>query len=46
MKLKIQFKEFKWSERTIFFWYFKYSSVLDAKKKKKKKMSSEDYFIF
>ena len=37
MKLKIQFKEFKWSERTIFFWYFKYSSVLDAKKKKKKR---------
>ena len=37
MKLKIQFKEFRWSERTIFFWHFKYSFVLDAKKKKKKK---------
>lgn len=35
MKLKIQFREFKWSERTIFFWHFQYSFVLDAKKKKK-----------
>lgn len=33
MKLKTQFKEFKWSERTIFFWYVKYSPVLDAKKR-------------